>query len=81
MTPSDPDPLSALLALSVAEREDAVASLCESLGAEADGLHRLRRLRSLVDRKLRAQARSGSSERPSRWGPSGRKPPGPGPPA
>ena len=80
MPPSNPDPLSALLALSVAEREDAVARLCDSLAAEPDGSHRLRRLRSLVDRKLRAHTRRGGSERPSRWGPAGRQPPGPGPP-
>ena len=76
-----PDPLSALLALSVAEREDAVARLCESLGAEPDGTHRLRRLRSLIDLKLRAQTRRAGPERPSRWGSPGRQPPGPGPPA
>jgi len=33
MPPSTPDPLAALLALSVAEREDAVTRLCESLAS------------------------------------------------
>ena len=78
MTEPSPDPLDALLALSVAEREDAVSRLCETLGAEPDGVQRLRRLRSLVDRRLRAQARRSGPDRPSRW--SAAAPRGPGPP-
>jgi len=73
MPPSTPDPLAALLALSVAEREDAVTRLCESLAADADGLRRLKRLRSLMDRTLRDQARRATPGRSSRWGQAGGK--------
>ena len=71
MPPSTPDPLAALLALSVAEREDAVTRLCESLAADEDGLRRLKRLRSLMDRTLREQARRATPGRSSRWGQAG----------
>jgi len=51
------DPLASLLTLSVAERVQAVERLADSLAADGDGARQLRRLRSLLDRRLRAQSR------------------------
>ena len=61
--PDPEDPVAQLLTLSVAERVAAMERLADSLAAEPDGPQKLRRLRSLLDRRVRAQSRRG---RPSR---------------
>jgi putative addiction module component (TIGR02574 family) len=65
---TDPDPLAALLALSIAERVDAIERLADSLAAEADGPRLMRKLRSALDRRLRTQARKDGP--PGAWGQS-----------
>jgi hypothetical protein len=57
MTDPSHDPLAALLALSVAERFAALERLADSLAGEADGARQLKKLRSVLDRRLRAQSR------------------------
>jgi putative addiction module component (TIGR02574 family) len=61
--PDPEDPVAQLLALSVAERIALVERLADSLAAEPDGVQKLRRLRTLLDRRVRAQTQR---DRPSR---------------
>lgn len=79
--PEGPDPLALLLAASVAERQAAIDALLDSLAAEPDGLRLLKRLRSALERRLRALSRlaPGRGPGPARAG-LGRRPPRPGPP-
>lgn len=74
--PHDPDPLSVLLTLSVAEREDAIQALLVSLAIEEDGLRQLKKQRGLLDRRIRALAAKGSPGRGAAPGRLGqRRPP------
>ncbi len=66
MTDPEPDPLASLLGLSIVERIDAIERLADSLAAEGDGTRQLRKLRSLLDRRLRAQTRREGPARPWR---------------
>ena len=53
----EPDPVADLLQLSVAEREQALERLLDSLSGEATGPSLLKRARSAVDRRLRRASR------------------------
>lgn len=55
-SPEETDHLAALLQLSVAERQQAIDALLDSLGAEPAGPALLKRVRSSMDRRLRRQA-------------------------
>ena len=78
--PHEPDPLSVLLAASVAERQAALEALLDSLAAEENGPHLLKKQRGLVDRRLRALAGRGVPVRGSMPGRLGlRRPPRAGP--
>jgi hypothetical protein len=66
-TPEDTDHLAPLLLLSVAERQQAIEALLDSLGAEPAGPALLKRVRSSMDRRLRRQAGGGKSG----WGGQG----------
>ncbi|MBM3985594.1 MAG: hypothetical protein FJ296_07910 [Planctomycetes bacterium] len=78
--PIEPDPLSALLSASLAERQDAIEALLVSLAIEEDGLRLLRKQRGLLDRRLRALASRGSPGRGPAPGRLGlRRPPRAGP--
>jgi putative addiction module component (TIGR02574 family) len=53
----EPDPLDALLQLSVAEREQAIEALLDSLAAEPNAPSLLKHVRSAVERRLKRLSR------------------------
>jgi hypothetical protein len=73
--PDSPDPLAALLQLSVAERQHALETLLDSLGAEPQGPSLLKRARTAVDRRIRRLSSGGGSASGWRTGMSRRPPP------